>query len=174
MLIGKSLNQMVDVQVFHVCLPNGTIPDHYLLPFGRKHVTWKLRFSTIWFNDKLSIASVPSTSCFLHLLVPRWNDTMHSYLDDTVYPPKQAVIVRCEDFLFSHLALVFHMVHFHASRNFREFKQQHVRAIVVRDCRIPMPRLPDHHAAAAKAWGFDAQGAQRRSIWAADGKGQRA
>ena len=34
----------------------------------------------------------------------RWNDTMHSYLDDSVYPPHQTVIVRCEDFLFSHLA----------------------------------------------------------------------
>ncbi|CAL1155734.1 unnamed protein product [Cladocopium goreaui] len=30
-----------------------------------------------------------------------WNDTMHSYLDDSVYPPHQTVIVRCEDFLFS-------------------------------------------------------------------------
>ena len=29
---------------------------------------------------------------------------MHSYLDDSVYPPHQTVIVRCEDFLFSYLA----------------------------------------------------------------------
>eukprot|EP00434_Breviolum_minutum_P039852 symbB.v1.2.035395.t1/scaffold4755.1/size35387/1 len=31
-----------------------------------------------------------------------WNDTMHSYLDDNVYPAHQSVIVRCEDFLFSY------------------------------------------------------------------------
>eukprot|EP00439_Symbiodinium_sp_Y106_P065059 s960_g10.t1 len=33
----------------------------------------------------------------LHL----WNDTVRSYMDDQVYPADQAVIVRCEDFLFS-------------------------------------------------------------------------
>ncbi|CAE7227886.1 unnamed protein product [Symbiodinium pilosum] len=30
-----------------------------------------------------------------------WNDTVRSYMDDGVYPADQAVIVRCEDFLFS-------------------------------------------------------------------------
>lgn len=30
-----------------------------------------------------------------------WNDTVRSYFDDAIYPPDQAVVVRCEDFLFS-------------------------------------------------------------------------
>lgn len=35
-----------------------------------------------------------------------WNDVVRSYFDDSVYNPQQAVIVRCEDFLFSFHAVM--------------------------------------------------------------------